>query len=268
MKKKKIKVWQIILIVVLILVIAFVVSLVSATKNYLAEYEAARAALPGNADEYSPEKVEPLENSPLQGKRILFLGSSVTFGVGEEGCSFVEYIGKRNGVDVTKEAVSGTTLVTEASIMGDNYIKRLEKVDTNQTFDAVVVQLSTNDATTNKTLGEISSSEDRSDFDTKTVTGAIEYIIAYCRETWNCPVVFYTNSYFDNEAYAAMVERLHELERKWDFTVVDLYSNEEFNSIDQEKRDFYMMDNIHPTKAGYLEWWTPFIEAALYDALT
>ena len=29
-----------------------------------------------------------------------------------------------------------------------------------------------------------------------------------------------------------------------------------------------MADNIHPTKAGYLEWWTPKIEAYIVDYLS
>lgn len=37
------------------------------------------------------------------------------------------------------------------------------------------------------------------------------------------------------------------------------YSNKEFNNISAEERSLYMADNIHPTKAGYLEWWTPYM---------
>lgn len=32
--------------------------------------------------------------------------------------------------------------------------------------------------------------------------------------------------------------------------------------------NFYMYDKIHPTKAGYLKWWTPVIEAFLYKYLS
>lgn len=31
--------------------------------------------------------------------------------------------------------------------------------------------------------------------------------------------------------------------------------------------DFYMYDKIHPTKAGYLEWWLPTIQEYLYAYL-
>lgn len=36
--------------------------------------------LNGNAEKYDVKNVLPLENSPLNGKNILFLGSSVTYG--------------------------------------------------------------------------------------------------------------------------------------------------------------------------------------------
>ena len=38
------------------------------------------AKLPGNAEQYHLENVEPLADSPLKGKTICFLGSSVTNG--------------------------------------------------------------------------------------------------------------------------------------------------------------------------------------------
>ena len=36
----------------------------------------------------------------------------------------------------------------------------------------------------------------------KTVAGSIEFIIAYAKEKWNCPVAFYTGTRYDSEAYA------------------------------------------------------------------
>ena len=44
--------------------------------------------MPGNAEKYSLENVEPLESSPLRGKRICYLGSSVTLGAYSMDVSF------------------------------------------------------------------------------------------------------------------------------------------------------------------------------------
>lgn len=268
------KALKIVLIVLALLIVASLAGFYFGIRGYMHKEDGAKAEAAGNVAAYDVINVTPREDSPLMGKSILFLGSSVTNGDGSLGTSFADYIGKLDGVNVTKKAVGGTTLVDEFSIFawigkgdGISYVSRLKGISTSEHFDAVVVQLSTNDATMNKPLGEISTSTELNAFDTKTVTGAMEYIIAYVKETWACPVVFYTGSYYENEAYSAMVDRLLELQDKWDIGVIDLYTDAEFNNIDEDTYNFYMFDQIHPTKAGYLEWWTPAIEAYLCDYL-
>lgn len=261
MKKKLLRVAVILIAVLLVLFLAL--------RVYIAVEEKKRADAPGNAEEYNAENLGRHADSVLTGKRILFLGSSVTFGAAAEGQSFVELFEALDGVDAIKEAKSGTTLADKTSALaliafgnGDSYVKRLQAVHTETPPDCVVVQLSTNDATMKLPLGEVG------DENPKTVTGAMEWIIRYCRDTWDCPVVFYTGSYYDSAEYAAMVDRLFELQAKWGVGVIDLYTDEAFNAIDEETYDFYMYDDIHPTKAGYLEWWFPKMESDLIGILS
>ena len=216
------------------------------------------AKLPGNAEEYAVENVELLEHSPLEGMDIAFLGSSVTLGASAVRDSFADFIVVRNGADYVKDAVSATTLVEEGL---NSYIARLKKMDTERNFDLFVVQLSTNDATKKTDLGKVSGRG--KEHDTKTVCGAIEYIIEYAEKTWNCPVVFYTNAYFESEEYAAMVQALKQIQEQYGIGVIDLYTDKEFNDITEEERELYMADKIHPTQAGYLKWWTPQMEEYL-----
>ncbi len=221
----------------------------------------------GNKDQYNLENTPVLEKSPLQGKTILFLGSSVTYGSASEGYSFADYMAKRNGFTAIKEAVSGTLLVDELSGGKESYIVRMKKMDKTLKADAFICQLSTNDATQKKPLGTVSDSFDMADFDTHTVAGAIEYIIVYARETWNCPVIFYTGTQYDSEAYGKMVELLLQIQKKWDIGVIDLWNDTELNAISQEDYKLYMVNGIHPSKAGYRDWWTPVMEEYLYDYL-
>jgi len=215
-------------------------------------------ALPGNAEEYSFDMITELEDSPMKGKSVCILGSSVVFGVKSLGNAVGEYLAKRFGFDLTKEAVSGTTLVDNGE---DSYIQRmLANIDPEAHFDLFICQLSTNDATKKLPLGEISESENGEDFDTSTVTGAMEYIIWYAQNTWNCPVVFFTGSHYESEEYDAMVGRLAELKDKWGIGVLDLWTGEEFNAISDEERELYMNDEVHPTMAGYRDWWGPELE--------
>lgn len=218
----------------------------------------------GNYGEYGLESTIATENSPIKDKTIIFLGSSVTYGYGSLGVSFADFLEKSDEIHAVKEAVSGTTLVDEKS---NSYVSRLKTIDKNIKADAFVCQLSTNDATKEKTLGKVSDSFDINSFDTKTVAGAIEYIIAYAKDTWNCPVIFYTQAKYDSEYYGEMVSLLLEIQEKWDITIIDFWNDEEINDITEEERSLYLVDHIHPTKAGYKLWWLPKIQEILYEII-
>lgn len=242
----------------------------AALKAFIAREEKRRADVPGNDEIYDVKNQPKHPDSILNGRKILFLGSSVTYGAASEGQSFVDLFAQLDGVSAVKEAVSGTTLADiyspRALLLfgsGASYVSRLKRLPGDLNPDCVVCQLSTNDASKKLPLGDIAADADITSFDRRTITGAIEFILAYCRDRWHCPVVFYTGSYYESEEYQAMVSRLYELKDKWHFNIIDLYTDEEFNTIDRETYDLYMFDPIHPTKAGYLKWWMPKMEADL-----
>nr|MBQ6242238.1 SGNH/GDSL hydrolase family protein [Lachnospiraceae bacterium] len=216
-------------------------------------------SLPGNAPQYAPENVTPLEDSPLAGKHLIFLGSSVTRGACALRNSFADYIAVRNRCTVTKEAVSGTTLADDGP---DSYISRLKRLE-DPRADLFICQLSTNDVLQRKPPGAVADGFEEDGFDTKTVAGAIEYIIAYARRTWHCPVVFYTCPRAA-DGYAAMVALLHRIAEKWDIPVIDMWSDPAFRSLPAEYPNLYMADDVHPTRAGHLRLLTPCAETALY----
>lgn len=230
----------------------------------------------GNQPKYGSENVRSMleegEASFLKDKNVLFLGSSVTEGAASLKDGIPEYFRQRFGCSITKEAVSGTTLVDKDAT---SYVSRLKaNVDMDQPYDLMICQLSTNDATQKMPLGEIRPEKIESmdqasicpeDYDASTITGAMEYIIAYAKKHWNCPVYFYTGSRYDSEAYAAMVKRLYELAEKWQIGVLDLWNSDSFNDISDEERALYMADPIHPTKAGYMIWWCPEMERQIKE---
>lgn len=111
-------------------------------------------------------------------------------------------------------------------------------IGTDEKFDAFVCQLSTNDASKEMPMGEISSSENLEDFDTQTITGAMEYIIVYAKQTWNCPVIFYTGTKYDSKQYQQMVDVLFELQDKYGIGVIDLWNDEEMNDVSEKNMKF------------------------------
>lgn len=220
----------------------------------------------GNAEEYSVANTATVENSPVKGNTYFWLGSSVTFGAQSEEESMADFFAKKWDCTCIKEAVSGTKLTAAATgsyvYRFDQYLASAEKAEH---LDGFICQLSTNDTSDPDGFGAVTDASvtDPADFDTKTTFGAMEYIIATARAEWDCPIYFYTNPPFSKEVYGRMVEALEQIAEKWDITVIDLYRDESFNDISEEDYALYMADDVHPTRAGYREWWLPKFEAAL-----
>lgn len=206
-------------------------------------------------------------SDPLAGLDIIWLGSSVTYGAQAGGhYSMVDAIQDNHpGTVCEKYAISATTLVNEKE---DSYVSRMKLISKDETPDLFVVQLSTNDATTGKPMGEVTDSTDPTDFDDTTIAGAIETIISYVQETFGCPVVFYTGTYAEKENYEEMVDLLLKIQEKWGIGVVDMFHNEEMTAVyGTELYNEYMHDEVHPFRKGYVEWWTPVIEEYLTEFL-
>ena len=179
-----------------------------------------------------------------------FLGSSVTYGSATNGISFVEKVAQTLGYNVVKEAVSGTTLVDKDA---SSYVSRLKTMSAQTSVNALIVQLSTNDVTQNLAFGSLSESYELGSFNTLTVIGAIEYIIAYAKQTWNCEVVFYTNPKYNNDRYNALINELYKVQQKWGIGIVDFYNYADMQTLDSATLSSYKADDIHPNVAGY-EW--------------
>ncbi len=214
------------------------------------------SALPGNGPEYDFDSVLPMDSSPLEGKRVLVLGSSNVLGTSSMGSSVAEYLHKRFGCICTREAARGSTL---CDLGPQSYVSRLKALDPAEPYDLVVCHLSSNDATKRLPLG----SAGKKDVLGKTVAGGIRAVIDYVKETWGCPMVFFTNSYFTNDRYERMVRLLYDITEGTDVGVLDLWNDKNFNTISREEKELFMADAIHPTKAGYRNWWGPELERQL-----
>lgn len=176
----------------------------------------------------------------LRDKRVLFLGSSVTYGYRDSGISFADYMVTHCGLIMVKEAVPGTTL---ADVGDQSYVARLKRIDAQQKFDLFICQLSTNDAALS--LPSVQTEK------------AIRDIIAYVRRTFDCPIMFYTGTYFESENYAKLVSLLRSLQKELGVFVLDLYNDPEMRAISPEDYARYMADPIHPNLLGYEQWWLP-----------
>lgn len=229
----------------------------------------------------------PAHESLLSGKTFYWLGSSVTYGATSEQEAVPEYLAKTTGSYFKKDAVSGTTLFT-AKGNRNSYTYRLtnsKEFDKNASIDGFIIQISTNDAL-NANLTHRGQIEDDSviyseNFDLSTTLGGVEYIINYIKETWDCPIFFYSGSYIassgaransnpSGENYATLVSQVKQVEAKYDklddfdVNIIDLFNDETFNAkVSDTYYKWAMNDPVHPRKDGYRQWWTPYVERCL-----
>ncbi len=186
----------------------------------------------------------------MNGKKrlFLFLGSSVTYGFANGGVSFVEYVEEALGIPCVKEAVNGTTLADTGS---DSYVSRLHALKL-EGVTHLIVQLSTNDVVRGVPRGCLSPSRNKDAFDLSTTIGAVEYIVAYAKERWNCAVTYYTNPDFGRGEYGELVNELYRVAEKWGAGILDFYSFRGMKKPKEKELASYMADPVHPNGAGYL----------------
>lgn len=228
-----------------------------ATITYPAELHQGTDGQTGNASTYDFSSITPIDGNSWQGKTLAILGSSVAYGA----CSLAdgpgEYIARRLDMRLVKEAVSGTTL---ADLDDSSYVHRLDtRLPASLPVDVFICQLSTNDASHGVPLGNAG------DTDTHTVAGALKHIAETVRERWNCPLIYFTGAYFDSPRYQAMVDLLFEMQRIHGFGIIDLWNDAAWNAIPDDRRALYMHDPVHPTRAGYRDWWGPEMVRQLLD---
>lgn len=246
----------------------------------------------GNNNAYDKKQVIPVQGSPLEGKVIYWLGSSVTYGSGSNGQSMAHFLEATDGVTSVVEAMSGTTLATLDEGGEKSYISRMlnsEKFSADEKVDLFACQISTNDCKDKNIgfLGELTSDDtiELDSFDLSTAAGSIEYLIRYVHDTWNCPIYFYSGSFFGDGSgdirakddpsgsnYEKLVNLTLSAAEKWnkqdgyEINVIDLFHDGAFNDlVSDSDYEYLMSDAIHPRKAGYLIWWLPKFQEAFYQ---
>lgn len=225
-----------------------------------------RAIKEGNSSKYDPRCLPVNPVGSLPGKKIAFLGSSITIGAGAFNTSFVDGLEAKDKIIPYESAVSGTTLAGNEK---DTYLQRLRDKLTikNTEFDLFICQLSTNDGRKGKSVGKITKNTQAEGFDQNTTFGAIEYICQYVQRHWKCPLVFFTCLRDpDNQEYRALMDGLYQLQDKWHFYIIDLWGNQKLRRATAND-PLAMVDDAHPTREGYVKLWLPIFEEKLNNIL-
>lgn len=218
---------------------------------------------------------QPIQDSPLQGKRLLGFGDSIAQGGSNNGVSYLPMIAERNGMLVSNYARGGATIAPRAGYDNQIIAKVNEAKAAGATADYIVFNGLTNDAnvTDESRLGEISATYDMP-ANVTTFTGAFEQIIKTLRDQWTTAKIVYVRPHNMSSRGSRQIlfgNRAIEICRKWSIPVVDMYSEGNLNSQHAEMQRLYtadtygtgLGDGTHPNDEGYRKFYVPMIEAKL-----
>ena len=194
--------------------------------------------------------------NPLDGKRIAFIGDSISYGTNWQG-GYGKLIGEQYNMNVTNVSKGGATLADNVhwSENSDGY--RPYITDMLDNLD---------DFWGHSELGEITDGFS-GDFDENTMTGGMEKMFFEIKNDFpNSKVGFViTHDPFTYDAegnFESYYERIKEVCDKWDVSYLDLYaknnSDTGVNVRDDDMRKLYFGteskpdgDGTHPNELGY-----------------
>ena len=256
------------------------VRIVAATGVYDDGIELATINQPFDAATYMkmfnvtlPGTVE--SNSPLKGKKMLFMGDSITYGSGDAvspfrtGRAWAGRIADLTGAITINAAVGGAKVSFQRG--DDNWVYSQYEPYVNEKFDIIVMHGGVNDARYDRPVGTLSEGKDEATLkkNQTNYVGGLEWIF-YMVSTTNteAKLYFIANHRLDGHSkgsakdMSAYFNAAKQACEKWGVTFIDLYNNKELNDKLETKTTKYLPDTLHLNAAGY-DIITPYIIEAI-----
>lgn len=195
---------------------------------------------------------------------VLFFGTDFTRGK-KGDISFVDQLQEKKLIHAMKFCSDDDVTLTKRR-NDNNYIDMLTSLPVDEYMPAyVMIEIPYGDIKRHSKIGEISDGAWCADFDTKTLIGAMEYIVIYCRDTWGCPVGFYTGYYPEDEDYQKLIDAMNIVAEKWKVDTIDFCNSPSITINDDNKKE-YLASKHYPTAQGYKEFFTPMVEVFFVEA--
>ena len=220
--------------------------------------------------------------SPLKGKKMLFMGDSISYGSGDgvspfrTGRAWAGRIADRTGAIVTNASVSGAKA---SYINGDDKAKWLYTQfdqNKNEQYDVIVMHGGVNDARHNRTIGKILDTDNATELNQakNTYIGGLQLLFYNVKkEQPNAKLFFIANHHLDGhdtgnaKNMAPYFDMAKQLCEKYGIIFIDLYNNKELNDKLETTTTKYLPDTLHLNAAGY-EIITPYILEAIEAGVT
>ncbi len=202
------------------------------------------------------DAMETVKDKVLSGKSALFVGDSIS--VGNSDCAMAYAwggrIGRKYGMDWVNNSQGGITLARNDS---NSVLTKIEAPQIQEkNFDYVIMEGGVNDALKKVSVGEISSSYDKKDFDTTTMAGALEYAFATVTERWPEAhigfIVTFQTTWIGKSGTSPYYNVVRTICQKWNVPYLDL-NGETVKGVLKvgDETDSYLADGIHPNADGY-----------------
>lgn len=198
----------------------------------------------------------------LRGKKILFLGDSITQGVGAtEGNKYTDVFARSTGAQIYNYGSSGTRIARQVHPNPNSGVDRSDfnarALTMNEEADAVVVFGGTNDCGHGD--APFGNFTDRSVY---SFYGALHTLILTLIERYpTARIIFmtplhrsseysYTASTYCKEPLSEYARAIREVCEYYSIPVLDLYRNSGITPAVQKMKELYMPDGLHPSDLG------------------
>lgn len=213
-------------------------------------------------------------------KKVLTMyadGDSIAYGAGSGGYSYADMLCDEYGFDVTKSAISGSTI---AQNVADKDITKRVLKNFNTGYDYAIIDGGVNDYYFSMPLGEVTKLL-TDEFDTKTTCGGLEAIFYHIRKTSPDTKVYFLATHKINDfdsvkndqglTYLDYYNAILEICDKYCVTVIDCHDNCALDTSDEMMKKVYTYnttscpngDGIHPNLEGYKKYYMPTILKAM-----
>ncbi len=202
-------------------------------------------------------------------------GDSIAYGAGTDGYSYADMLRDEYGFDVTKKAVSRSTIAQNFSDEEKDITKRILN-NFNTDYDYALIDGGVNDYYFSMPLGEVTDPS-TDEFDTTTTCGGLEAIFYHIRkispETRIYFLVTHKTNNFDSArnnqglTYLDYYNAILKICEKYCVTVIDCHEDFALDTSDATMRKAYTVktssypdgDGVHPNLKGYKKYYMPKI---------
>lgn len=202
----------------------------------------------------------PRVKSPLEGKKALFCGDSITAAAVYDYKDILRWgwagrVSSATGLAYINMGCDGASL---SSCRGENRILRQINWAKEEKYDFVVLHGGVNDGWDSNAVGKMAEGFELSDFDTTTCAGGLEELLYYTKKFFPTSKIVYIVNYKTPSSKIGRLSNMDEyfteilkILKKWNIPTLDLYNDEEFSKEFKVAEKVNTADFVHPVGCGY-----------------